>query len=342
MAREKGQISRSQDLVSAAGFFAAVLALRYGAAPVIRLIMARSALIWSAALPAEFSVSYAVEVLRNVFLYAALACAPVMAASLLFGAGVSIIQTGLSFRLSLLTPDFGRLNPVSGITRLFSRRAFVDCLKSLVKIGLVGLLAWTTLRRVMPEMAGLSVRELTNSLEITQKTIESLVTKCGVFLLAAGLLDYLYQWWEHEKSLRMTVKEVRDEIRDNEVKPEVKQAIRARMRQTAKRRMMQDVPQADVVVVNPTHYAVALKYDAEESPAPVVTAKGVDEIALRIRQIAEEAGVSVVENAPLARALFKAADIGEVIPEELYKAVAEVLAYVYRLKGRFPEEARAV
>lgn len=341
MAREKGQVSRSQDLVSAAGFFAGVIALRFGGPVVARFLMARSAAIWSAALPAEFSVAYAVDVLRNVFLYAALASLPVMVGSLLFGSGVSMIQTGLNFRMNLLSPDAGRLNPLTGITRLFSKRALMDCLKSLVKIALIAFLAWTTLRRVMPEMAGLSVRELASSLEITQTTIESLVLKCGTFLLAAGLLDYLYQWWEHEKSLRMTVKEVRDEIRDNEVKPEVRQAIRARMRQMAKRRMMQEVPKADVVVVNPTHYAVALKYDADENPAPIVTAKGVDEIALRIRQIAEEAGVSVVENPPLARALFKAADIGEAIPEELYKAVAEVLAYVYRLKGLSPEEARA-
>ncbi|HHY44373.1 MAG TPA: flagellar biosynthesis protein FlhB [Firmicutes bacterium] len=342
MAREKGQIARSQDLVSAAAFFAGVVALRYGVKPVARFIMARSAVIWSAPVPAEFGVSYAMEVLRNVFTYAAIACAPVMAASLIFGAGVSMLQTGLQFRLSFLAPQLERLNPISGFARLFSRRAFVDCLKSLLKIGLIGFLAWTTFRTVMPEMAGLSIRELAGSLEITQKTIESLITRCGVFLLTAGLLDYLYQWWEHEKSLRMTIKEVRDELRDNEVKPEVRQAIRARMRQMARRRMMHEVPNADVVVVNPTHYAVALKYDAAESPAPVVVAKGVDEIALRIRQIAEEAGVSVVENPPLARALYKAADIGEMIPEELYKAVAEVLAYVYRLKGISPGERRAI
>jgi flagellar biosynthetic protein FlhB len=342
MAREKGQIARSQDLVSAAAFFAGVLALRYGLKPMARFIMARSAVIWSASVPAEFGVSYAMEVLRSVFMYAAIACAPVMAASLFFGAGVSILQTGLQFRLSFLTPQPERLNPISGFTRLFSRRALADCLKSLLKIGLIGLLAWTTLRGVMPEMAGLSIRELAGSLEITQKTVESLIMKCGAFLMAAGLLDYLYQWWEHERSLRMTVKELRDELRDNEVKPEVRQAIRARMRQMARRRMMQEVPNADVVVVNPTHYAVALKYDAAESPAPLVVAKGVDEIALRIRQIAEEAGVHVVENPPLARALYKAADIGEMIPEELYKAVAEVLAYVYRLKGKLIRERRAV
>lgn len=341
-AREKGQISLSQDLVSAAGFFAGAMALRYAMAPVARFLMARSALIWSASLPAEPTVGWAMEVLRNVFFFATLGCAPVVAACLFFGVGTSVIQTGLNFRLNLLAPNFEKLNPITGAARLFSRRALVDCLKSLLKVALVGLMAWNTLRKVLPEIASLSVRDLANSLELTKTTIESLILNCAVFLVTAGVVDYVYQWWEHEKSLRMTIKEVRDEIRDSEVKPEVKQAMRARQRQIARRRMMQDVPEADVVIVNPTHYAVALKYDADESPAPVVVAKGVDEIALRIRQIAKEAGVEIVENAPLARALFKAADIGEMVPGEFYKAVAEVLAYVYRLKGAVPGEGRAV
>lgn len=341
-AREKGQISLSQDLVSAGGFLAATLALRYSMAPVAKLLAARSSAIWAAALPAEPTISWAMEVLRTVFMYAAIGCAPVMAAAIFFGSGVSVIQTGLNFRPNLLAPDFNRLNPVTGVARLFSRRALMDCLKSLVKIVLVGMLAWNTLRKVLPEMSSMSVRELGASISLLKQTAESLVMNCAVFMVATGVLDYVYQWWEFEKSLRMTVKEVRDEMRDSEVKPEVKQAMRARQRQLAKRRMMQDVPKADVVIANPTHFAVALRYDADEDPAPVVVAKGVDEIALRIRQIAEEAGVRIVENPPLARALFKAADIGEAIPGELYKAVAEVLAYVYRLKGRTPGEGRAV
>jgi flagellar biosynthetic protein FlhB len=178
--------------------------------------------------------------------------------------------------------------------------------------------------------------------EITGTTLDRLVMNCSVFLIAAGGLDYLYQWWENERSLMMTEKEVRDEARDADIKPEVKSAIRSRQRQIARKRMMQDVPKADVVVVNPTHYAVALKYDAAEGPAPVVVAKGLDDLALRIRKIAEEAGVQVVQNPPLARALYRAADVGEMIPEELYKAVAEVLAYVYRVSGRMPGEGRAV
>lgn len=342
MAREKGQIALSQDLTSAAGFFAAVLALRYSFGLVSKFIISRSSAIWSAPLPAETSVGWGMAVLRNVFSYAALGTLPVVAATLLLGMGIAVVQGGVQFHPSLIAPDFGRLNPIRGMTRMFSRRALADCLRSLLKVGLVAMLTWNALRALLPEVSSLLVRGLSNSVEITVTTIEKLLMNCGVFLVGAGVLDYLYQWWEHEKSLRMTQREVRDELRDAEVKPEVKSAIRARQRQMARMRMMQDVPKADVVIVNPTHYAVALKYDLAEKPAPTVVAKGVDDVALRIRKIAEEAKVKVVENPPLARGLYKAAEVGEMIPPDMYKAVAEVLAYVYRVSGKAPKEARAI
>lgn len=342
MARERGQVSMSQDLASAAGFLAAVLALRYSLLPVARFITARAQAIWSAPLPAEPSVGWAMSIIRSVFTYASLACAPVMAAALFFGAGAFAVQTGFAFRANLLVPNFSRINPATGLARLFSKRALVDCLKALIKVGLVGILTWGALKAALPQMSSLLVRGISNSLEITRTTLDNLVLNCSIFLVGTGVLDWIYQWWENEKSMMMTTKEVRDEIRDNEVKPEVKSAIRSRQRQMARRRMMQDVPGADVVVVNPTHFAVALKYDAAEKPAPVVVAKGMDDIALRIRAIAEEAGVKIVENPPLARALYKASEVGEMVPQELYKAVAEVLAYVYRVSGRVPREARTV
>lgn len=342
MAREKGQLSQSQDLVSAAGFFAAVMALRYSVQPVSRFIAARAQAMWSVQVPSDPTIGWAMAILRSIFTYAGLAAAPVVAAALLFGTGASMAQAGLSFHGNLIAPDWNRVNPVGGMTRLFSRRALVDCLRSLVKVALIAFLTWNTLRAVLPEVSSLLVRGLPNSVEITTATLEKLAMNCSLFLVAAAVLDYVYQWWEHERSLMMTPKEVRDEIRDSEVKPEVKSAIRARQRQIARRRMMQDIPKADVLVVNPTHYAVALKYDSDVNPAPVVVAKGLDDLALRIRKIAEEAGVRVVQNPPLARALYRAADIGELVPEELYKAVAEVLAYVYRVSGKAPREGRAV
>ncbi len=342
MAREKGQIALSQDLTSAAGFFAAVLALRYSFGLTSKFIIARSQAIWAAPLPGEPTVGWAMAVLRSIFMYAALACLPVVLAALLLGVGLAAVQGGRQMHMNLVAPDFGRLNPFRGLTRLFSTRSLADCFRSLLKVGLVALLTWSALKGLLPQVSSLLVRGLSNSVEITITTIEKLLMNCGVFLVGAGVLDYIYQWWEHEKSLRMSQRELRDELRDAEVKPEVKSAIRARQRQMARMRMMQEVPKADVVVVNPTHYAVALKYDLAEKPAPVVVAKGVDDVALRIRKIAEEAKVKVVENPPLARGLYKAAEVGEMIPPEMYKAVAEVLAYVYRVTGRAPKEARAI
>jgi flagellar biosynthetic protein FlhB len=256
--------------------------------------------------------------------------------------GSSVIQSGLSFHPNLIAPSWDRINPVRGFTRIFSGRAVADCIRSLFKVALVGMLTWNTLKSVLPQVSSLLMRSLSNSVGITVTTLEKLLMNCGVFLIGVGVLDWVYQWWEHEKSLRMTQREVRDELRDAEVKPEIKSAIRARQRQMARMRMMQDVPKADVVVVNPTHFAVALKYDLKEKPAPVVVAKGVDDVALRIRKIAEEAKVKIVENPPLARALYKASEVGEMVPPDMYKAVAEVLAYVYRVSGKTPKEARAI
>ena len=342
LARERGQVPLSQDLASAAAFFGGVMALRYGAGPVSRFIVGKAQAIWGAALPSEPTVGWAMAVLTRVLGYAALGTLPVMGGALLFGAGSSIAQTGLAVHLNLIAPDWNRLNPIAGMARVFSRRALVDCLRSLLKAALVALLAWNTLRTVLPEVSSLLVRDLSNSVGIAMTTIQRLLTNCSVFLVAIAALDYVYQWWENERSLMMSLRELKDELRDSEVKPEVKSAMRARQRQLARRRMMQDVPKADVVVTNPTHYAVALKYDAEKDPAPVVVAKGLDDLALRIRKVAEEAGVRLVQDPPLARALYRAADIGQAIPEELYKAVAEVLAYVYRLSGKGPREGKAV
>ena len=342
MARERGQVPHSQDLASAAAFFGGVIALRYGAGPVGRFLAARAQAVWNAAVPGEPTVEWAMAILTRVLGYAALGMLPVAGGALLLGVGSSIAQTGLSFHANLIAPDWNRLNPLAGLTRVFSRRAVVDCLRALLKVALVAFLAWNTLRAAMPEVSSLVVRDLSNSVGIAMTTVERLLTNSSVFLVGVAALDYVYQWWENERSLMMSLREIKDELRDSEVKPEFKSALRARQRQLARRRMMQEVPKADVVVTNPTHYAVALKYDAAKDPAPVVVAKGLDDLALRIRKVAEEAGVRLVQDPPLARALYRAADIGQVIPEELYKAVAEVLAYVYRLSGKAPREGKAV
>jgi flagellar biosynthetic protein FlhB len=336
MAREKGQVALSSDLVSAAGFLAGVVALKLTLDPVAKYISARAGAIWSAPSPTEVSIGWAFQVLREVMSVSSLAVLPLVLSVMTFGVVASVAQTGIAFRPNLLTPDLDRLNPISGIARLFSRRALAAGLRSILKMILVGLCAYCTLKNVWPEVSSLVVRDLSSSLRITRETVEGLALNCGLFLLILGVADRVYQWWEYERSIMMTPRELRDEMRDAEVKPEIRSAMRARQRSLARRRMMQDVKTSDAVIVNPEHYAVAVKYDASTSLAPTVVAKGLDDVALRIREVAKENHVQVVQNPPLARALYKASDIGEMIPEELYKAVAEVLAYVYRVSGKAP------
>ena len=320
--------------MAAASLFGAFIALRIMSVHIARTMGTMASQIWAISLPREPSTAWAMALFRQALSWASICVLPVMLLAVIAGVAVSLCQVGVFFRANVIIPDFNRINPVSGAKRLFSRRSLVNCFKSILKIILVAIVAWSCLRKVWPEMCSLILRDIPDSVLFTKSVIERLLTNCCIFLLIVGVIDYVYQWWEHERSIMMTFKEIKDEMRDLEGKPEVKQAIKSRQRQIARRRMMQDVPSADVVVVNPTHYAVALKYDIIEYPAPRVVAKGLDHIALNRRKLAEENKVCVVENPLLAKSLYKAVDIGELIPRELYQAVAEVLAYVYKLSGK--------
>lgn len=340
LAREKGQRFSSQELVSAISLLVALMVLKFSFSHISKLVAKKSVEMWSYIPPPDPSCDWALLIIRDVLVFVGIIVLPIMAATCVSGIGASVFQVGFNIRSRRLVPDFKRLNPVDGIARLFSRRSLVACLKAIVKTVIVGLVAWKALKNVWPEVSLLVIKEISFSVELVRKTLEKILLNCGIFLLFTGFLDYAYQWWEYEKSLMMTPREVKEEIKDTEGKPEIRSAIRARQRQIARRRMMQNVPSADVVIVNPTHYAVALKYDMDTDPAPVIVAKGLDHLALRIRKIAEENGIYVVQDPPLARALYRAGDVGEMIPEELYQAVAEVLAYVYRLSGKSPLEGR--
>ncbi len=336
MAREKGQIAQSQDLSSAVGLLGGILALKYAFGPLAKLVAERSLQIWQASAPRDASISWAVTVLRNAFGLALLAAAPVVLAVLLGGSILSAFQVGASVKLNLLTPEFNKINPLQGVKKLFSLKAMVDGAKSMLKMFAVAICLWMTLKTVLPEISSLLIRQLPESLVFLGNTASRLALNCGIVLLVLGGLDYAYQWWELERSLMMTDQELRDELRDTEAKPEVKRAIRAKQRMFAQRRMMQALPTADAVIVNPEHYAVAIKYDPEVNHAPMVVAKGLDDLALRIRKVAMDNGVQIVSDPPLARGLYRAVDIGEFVPEDFYRAVAEVLAYVYRVTGKTP------
>ncbi len=225
-----------------------------------------------------------------------------------------------------------KLNPINGFKRMFSARALLELVKALAKFALVGAVAALVLWWLSDDLMGLSSEPLPNAMLHGGNIIAlSLVLLCIPLAIIAAV-DIPFQIWDHTRQLKMTRQEVRDEFKETDGNPEVKGKIRQMQQEMSRRRMLEAVPKADVVVTNPTHYAVALRYDANRHAAPTVVAKGVNDVALNIRRIAEEHGVPLLEAPPLARALHRACDIGDAIPKQLYMAVAQVLAWVYQLK----------
>ncbi len=251
--------------------------------------------------------------------------------------GAGFVMAALQARgvmsLKPLTPQFSRINPVENAKNLFGTRQIIELLKSLGKLGIVGGAVYLAIKAAIPDALALSQESQLGFLFVVKKySVRMLASAGGAYLaLAAG--DYLWQWWQHEKSIRMTKEEVKQESKQNDGDPHIKQRRRTIARAYARRQMMKDVRRADVVITNPTHIAIAIKYDPSVAPAPIVLAIGQRKIAERIKAIAAEAGVPMVENRPLARALLKTAKVGTLIPYELYMAVAEVLAFVVRTRG---------
>ncbi|SFU75355.1 flagellar biosynthesis protein FlhB [Alicyclobacillus macrosporangiidus] len=262
---------------------------------------------------------------------------PVSGIALAAGLATAFAQVGALFVPKLLLPDLRRIDPLAGLRRLWSARTLVEAAKSVLKLALVGGIAYmgaNDAAGVVARLGGVDPARLPGA--VGQLALRLAVEIAAAFA-ALALLDWTWQRFEFERSIRMTRQEVREEFRQQEGDPQIRQRIRQRARALAMRRMMQNVPKADVVVTNPTHYAVALRYDPATMTAPRVVAKGQDDLARRIRSLARTHGVPVVENRPLAQTLYRTVEVDEVIPRELYQAVAEVLAYVYRLRDRANE-----
>jgi len=259
---------------------------------------------------------------------------PLMLVILVAGVGANLLQFGFLFNTESISPKLSKLNPISGIRKLFSVKSLAELLKSLFKIAIVGCIAFITVRGDLiniPSLIQMDVEEIVYY--IGRASFKICFSTCLVLILLAAL-DYAFQRWQYEKELKMTKQEVKDESKQTEGDPAIKARIRSIQREMAQRRMMDDVPKADVVITNPTSLAIALKYDAEAMMAPKVIAKGAGFIAESIKKLAEEKAIPIVEDKPLAQTLYKAVEIGGYIPNELYRAVAEILAYVYRLKGK--------
>jgi len=259
---------------------------------------------------------------------------PILGAAMIAGIAVNILQIGFLYTTKTLELKLNKISPVSGFKRMFSSRTIVELLKSFLKIAFLGYIAYSDYRNLMDGFPAYVGKDLYTSFIEIMRAAFLLALKMCLAMVFIAVADYLYQWWKYEKDLRMTKQEVRDEYKLMEGDPQIKSRIRAKQRQMSVMRMMSRVPEADVVITNPTHYAVALKYDDQVSGAPVVTAKGQDYVARRIREIALENNVEVVENPPLAQSLYALCEIDDEIPADLYQAVADILVFVYKQKGK--------
>lgn len=333
-AREEGQVARSTEVGSAAVLLATLGAL---AATAPRLLHASETILTSGIARAGHPDTVTTSGVQGLFSWGMRAVAgallPVVAAAMAAGMIASVLQVGLKFRAKPLKPSFDKINLAKGLKRMFAPSQLVELLKSLTKIAVVGTVAAMALWSRLPTIGTLVGMPPGRLLVELSHLVFSIGLRVGAAMAGIAALDYVWQRYRHEKQLKMTKEEVKKEVKESDVSPEMKGQQRRRQAEGARRRMLADVPTADVVVVNPTHFAVALRYDGTK-PAPEVVAKGVDLLALKIREIAREAGVTIVHEPPLARQLYRDVEIGQQIPEQLFTAVAEVLAFVFRTARR--------
>lgn len=331
-ARQKGQIPRSRDLSAAAVLMAGGVGLSSLGGQIggdLYSIMRRGLTLTR---EQALDSTQMVPALSSAAMDGLLASIPVLGLLLLAALLAPLVLGGWNFSTESLMPQFNRLNPLAGIKRMFSMRAVVELLKALAKFGIVAVVAVMVLWKDTPALLALGREPTAQAIvHAVQLSGSALILISAGMLLIAGF-DVPYQLWQHAKQLKMTREEVRREMKESEGSPEVKGRIRQLQQQMARQRMMQDVPHADVIVTNPTHFAVALKYDEKRMRAPVVVAKGADVIAARIRELATEHAVPIFEAPPLARVLYKNVDIGGEVPASLYVAVAQVLSYIFQLR----------
>ena len=262
---------------------------------------------------------------------------------LITSAAITVItfgQTRMLFSTEALQFKFDRLNPINGLKKLFSLKSVIELIKATAKIVILGYIIYGELEKAIVTLPRLMDMTVISVAAFTGNLILAIVWKAGAVFIILAAADYFYQWWDFERQLRMSKQEVKDEYKETEGDPQIRARQRSRREQAARQRMMTNVPTADVIIRNPTHYAVALKYDQDINQAPVVVAKGVDHLALRIIQLAEEHEVYILENKALARSLFEEVELDQEIPEAFYQAIAEVLAFVYSIKERdIPDQA---
>ncbi len=333
-ARKEGQVARSVEVSSAMILLASLAFFYFGGQWFVRTSRLLLQNIFQNYLLAELNQGDFFRLALFSMQQFIILLGPLMAALVVVGILANVMQVGFLYTTKPIVPKFSKINPIAGFGRIFSLRSLVDLFKSLFKITVLGYVAVAVYRAHFHEFFGLLNQPVNRILVFLALISFQILWRCSLVLAALALLDYLYQRWEWIQDLKMTKDEIKDEFKQMEGDPQLKARIRSLQMAAARQRMMQEIPRADVVITNPMHLAVALVYDKRRSAAPMVVAKGAGVVAANIKKVAREHGVPVVENKPLARMIYQLVKINEMIPVDLYQAVAEVLAYVYKLKGR--------
>lgn len=330
--RKEGNVVQSQDIVGAVVLLSIFGTMKADGGQFVNVI-ANSMHFFLSGIGADITGG---SDMRQRYIIVLTIAAQVLAPLIIVNIAVSIVATFAQTKL-LISPNIvkfklSKINPINGIKNLFSPKSLVEVLKSIIKIIIIGVIIYNEINAQLPQILLIYGKSVSVSVSWTAQFVLDICFKASIAFLIVGVADYFYQWWDYERRLKMSKEDIKEEFIQTEGNPQTKSRIKGEQRKMAQRRQMQAVPTADVVIRNPTHYAIALKYEKGKSRAPVVVAKGQNNVALKIVDIAIASKVHVIENRPLAQALYKTVEVGDEIPEEFYKAVAEVLAFIYRLK----------
>ncbi len=339
-ARKKGQVAKSREIANAFGLLALFLLIKFWVGhmgtqflevfSVTYNKMPELVTFWDGYLPQQdIRVMF-----QNIMLRVLIILAPIFIVAFVVAFISDIWQVKWKIATEAMKPKFSKMNPISGFKRIFSMNSLVELIKSLAKIFLIGYICYSYVMDKKEDLFLLYDMALLQAIQLIAEMVVDLGIRIALVYMILAFADYAYQKFKFNKDMMMTKQEVKDEYKQQEGDPKVKGRIRQKMQEVSRRRMMQSLPTADVVITNPTHYAVAIKYDPEEADAPIVLAKGADYLAAKIKEVAKENNIEIVENKPLARMLYANVDVGKVVPPELYQAVAEVLAFVYKIQGK--------
>ncbi len=328
-ARDKGDIAKSVEVPSAAVLLVGLMTLYLSREYMVQTLGRLTAHYLGNAATIRLVPDSMYSLTRDGMIDMALVTGPFLGAVFLAAVVANYAQVGVIFTAEKITPDLQKIDPISGFARKFSMQALAELIKSLLKIGLIGYVAFSEVMAVLPEFMPLMDKEPYQIMAFAGKTAFWIFLKCALVITILAIIDYAFQRWQFMKKMKMTKQEVKEEAKMTEGDPQVKGRIRSIQMQMARQRMMAEVPKADVIITNPTRLAIALRYEAATMTAPLVVAKGAGAIAQRIKEIAAEYDIPLVENKPLAQTLYKTVEINSPVPEELFQAVAEVLAYVF-------------